>query len=98
MSSIPIPKEKDERIDRVASSILKDKVQAQELRFGDAALAVLDETTIDRQITPKEDARVLQKIDLWVLPVIILVYFFQQLDKCVFPTDLLSVRRKSLIV
>lgn len=81
MSSIPIPKEKDERIDRVASSILKDKVQAQELRFGDAALAVLDETTIDRQITPKEDARVLQKIDLWVLPVIILVYFFQQLDK-----------------
>lgn len=98
MSSIPIPKEKDERIDRVASSILKDKVQAQELRFGDAALAVLDETTIDRQITPKEDARVLQKIDLWVLPVIILVYFFQQLDKCVFPTYLLSVRRKSLIV
>jgi hypothetical protein len=52
-------------------------------KLGDAALAVLDDSTIERQITAEEDAKVLRKIDRWVLPVIFLVYFFQQLDKFV---------------
>lgn len=50
-------------------------------RVGDAALAILDENTQQRQITPEEDRRVLRKIDLWLLPVILMVYFLQQLDK-----------------
>jgi hypothetical protein len=83
-----ISKETDERGESVVSPPLKEKIQ--DLKFGDAALAVLDETTIERQITPEEDARVLRKIDLWVLPVILLVYFLQQLDKFVLPTFLLD--------
>ncbi|KAF9462293.1 major facilitator superfamily domain-containing protein [Collybia nuda] len=51
------------------------------LRSGDAALAILDEDTQQRQITPEEDRRVLRKIDLWLLPVVLMVYFLQQLDK-----------------
>jgi hypothetical protein len=52
-------------------------------RVGDAALAILDETTRQRQITPEEDRQVLRKIDLWLMPVILMVYFLQQLDKYV---------------
>ena len=68
-----------------AQNPILDKLTSAEkfkdLKFGDAALAVLDETTIERRITPEEDARVLRKIDRWVMPIIILVYFLQQLDK-----------------
>jgi hypothetical protein len=84
-----ISKETDDRDEMVVSLAFKEKLQ--DLKFGDAALAVLDETTIERQITPEEDARVLRKIDLWVLPVIFLVYFLQQLDKSVVPAFYLVV-------
>ncbi|KAG6916243.1 hypothetical protein DXG01_007740 [Tephrocybe rancida] len=46
----------------------------------DAALAILGEYT-GEPISPEDDKRVLRKIDLWVMPVVLLVYFTQQLDK-----------------
>ncbi|KDQ28582.1 hypothetical protein PLEOSDRAFT_1039770 [Pleurotus ostreatus PC15] len=49
-------------------------------KHGDAALEVLGENII-RDISPEEDRRVLRKIDLWIMPVVLLVYFLQQLDK-----------------
>ncbi|KAK7047851.1 hypothetical protein VNI00_006179 [Paramarasmius palmivorus] len=48
---------------------------------GDAALAIIGESRERRDITEEEDRRVLRKIDLWLMPVILLVYFLQQLDK-----------------
>ncbi|KAG8741426.1 hypothetical protein FRC10_002873 [Ceratobasidium sp. 414] len=47
---------------------------------GDAALAILGtETAVD--ITPEQDAAVLRKVDKWLIPVMLMVYFLQQLDK-----------------
>jgi len=89
-----ISKESDERVSVVSPS---PDEKNHDLKFGDAALAIVDDSTIGRYITPEEDARVLRKIDLWVLPVILLVYFLQQLDKCVAPI-FLSVNSKLLIV
>lgn len=51
-------------------------------KHGDAALEILGENII-RDISPEEDRRVLRKIDLWIMPVVLLVYFLQQLDKYV---------------
>ncbi|RDB16325.1 hypothetical protein Hypma_003016 [Hypsizygus marmoreus] len=50
-------------------------------RSGDAALAILDEGATRPQFSSEDDAKVLRKIDLWVMPVVLLVYFLQQLDK-----------------
>ncbi len=50
-------------------------------RQGDAALAIIGDSSVHRDITAEEDRRVLRKIDLWLMPVILLVYFLQQLDK-----------------
>ncbi|KAJ8496781.1 hypothetical protein ONZ45_g12308 [Pleurotus djamor] len=49
-------------------------------RGGDAALEVLGDRVF-REISAEEDRRVLRKIDFWVMPVVLLVYFLQQLDK-----------------
>ncbi|KAG9098534.1 hypothetical protein FRC06_006241 [Ceratobasidium sp. 370] len=46
---------------------------------GDAALAILSGTAPD--ITPEQDAAVLRKVDRWLIPVMLMVYFLQQLDK-----------------
>jgi hypothetical protein len=51
---------------------------------GDAALDVLGDGAEHHEVTPEQDRRVLRKIDLWVMPVVLLVYFLQQLDKYVF--------------
>ncbi|KAJ8087662.1 hypothetical protein PM082_006497 [Marasmius tenuissimus] len=48
---------------------------------GDAALAIIGESSETREITEEEDRRVLRKIDRWLMPVVLLVYFLQQLDK-----------------
>lgn len=48
---------------------------------GDAALEILGSSAAPVDITPEQDAAVLRKVDLWVMPVILLVYFLQQLDK-----------------
>lgn len=49
----------------------------------DAALEVLGDGTVRHQFSEEQDRRVLRKIDLWVMPVVLMVYFLQQLDKCV---------------
>ncbi|KAK0451226.1 MFS general substrate transporter [Desarmillaria tabescens] len=55
--------------------------QAPRVADGDAALAILGDKTVHKEITPEENKRVLRKIDWWLMPVILLVYFLQQLDK-----------------
>ena len=50
---------------------------------GDAALEVLGRSDVRREITTEEDRRVRRKIDLWLMPVIVMVYMLQQLDKYV---------------
>ncbi|EPQ51784.1 allantoate permease, partial [Gloeophyllum trabeum ATCC 11539] len=50
-------------------------------RVGDAALDVLGDASTPVHITAEQDARVLRKIDRWCMPVILMVYFLQQLDK-----------------
>ncbi|KAJ8087519.1 hypothetical protein AAF712_006640 [Marasmius tenuissimus] len=54
---------------------------AKEGKLGDAALAIIGEGTEQREITEEEDKRVLRKVDWWLMPVVLLVYFLQQLDK-----------------
>ncbi|KAF9006033.1 major facilitator superfamily domain-containing protein [Cyathus striatus] len=54
----------------------KDKRDA-----GDEALAVIGDSANERRITDTESKEVLRKIDIWVMPVVLLVYFLQQLDK-----------------
>ncbi|KAG6831914.1 hypothetical protein H0H87_003412 [Tephrocybe sp. NHM501043] len=49
----------------------------------DAALVILQESS-GEPISAEDDGRVLRKIDLWIMPVVLLVYFTQQLDKQVF--------------
>ncbi|PSS32120.1 hypothetical protein PHLCEN_2v2116 [Hermanssonia centrifuga] len=47
----------------------------------DAALEILGDGATPIQVSPEEDRKVLRKIDLWLMPVIVVVYFLQQLDK-----------------
>lgn len=49
----------------------------------DAALEILGTEATPLYITPEEERAVLRKIDLWLMPVIVMVYFLQQLDKYV---------------
>ncbi|KAF5344336.1 hypothetical protein D9758_013240 [Tetrapyrgos nigripes] len=48
---------------------------------GDAALEILQDGSAHYEVSEEEDRRVLRKIDFWVMPVVLLVYFLQQLDK-----------------
>ncbi|KAH7338323.1 MFS general substrate transporter [Rhizoctonia solani] len=48
---------------------------------GDAALAILGTSDTPVEISPEEDAAVLRKVDKWLIPVMLMVYFLQQLDK-----------------
>ena len=47
----------------------------------DAALEILGNSKAPVHVTPEQDRAVLRKIDLWLMPVICMVYFLQQLDK-----------------
>lgn len=47
----------------------------------DAALDVLGDSAKPIHVTAEQDRAVLRKIDLWLMPVIFMVYFLQQLDK-----------------
>lgn len=51
------------------------------IKSGDAALVILGDSAIHHDITVEQERAVLRKIDLWVLPVVLMVYFLQQLDK-----------------
>ncbi|CAE6464839.1 unnamed protein product [Rhizoctonia solani] len=48
---------------------------------GDAALAILGRSDTPVEISPEQDAAVLRKVDRWLVPVMLMVYFLQQLDK-----------------
>ncbi|KAF8869064.1 major facilitator superfamily domain-containing protein [Infundibulicybe gibba] len=48
---------------------------------GDVALTILGDMPDRREVTPEESARVLCKIDLWIMPVALLIFFLQQLEK-----------------
>ncbi len=54
----------------------------------DAALTILGDSAQSVIVTAEQDRAVLRKIDLWLMPVIFIVYFLQQLDKCVFDAHL----------
>jgi hypothetical protein len=47
----------------------------------DEALEILGQQATPLHISPEQDRKVLSKIDLWLMPVIMTVYFLQQLDK-----------------
>lgn len=47
----------------------------------DAALEILGPEATPIHISPEQDRAVLRKIDLWLMPIICMVYFLQQLDK-----------------
>ena len=51
------------------------------VKHGDAALEILGDGAIHFEVTEDQDRRVLRKIDMWLLPIVLLVYFLQQLDK-----------------
>ncbi|KAK0219377.1 major facilitator superfamily domain-containing protein [Armillaria nabsnona] len=70
-------KEKQLQLENVLSATDLERRVAD----GDVALAILGDKTVRREMTPKENKRILRKIDWWLMPVILLVYFLQQLDK-----------------
>ncbi len=73
-------KEKQLQLENVSSAT---DLESRVLRVadGDVALTILGDKTVRREITPEENKRILRKIDWWLMPVILLVYFLQQLDK-----------------
>jgi hypothetical protein len=44
-----------------------------DLKKADAAVAILGDPTIVREVTPEENRKVLRKIDFWIMPVVVLV-------------------------
>ncbi|KAG7442026.1 uncharacterized protein BT62DRAFT_1041159 [Guyanagaster necrorhizus] len=73
-------KEKQLQLENVSSPTDLEG-QAPRIGNGDAALAVLGDKTAHREITAEENKRVLRKIDMWLMPITLLVHFLQQLDK-----------------
>ncbi|KAJ7178376.1 MFS general substrate transporter [Mycena crocata] len=76
-----IEDERYENKDDASSGVLSPPPPSRPVKNGDAALAILGEGAPRRDITEEEDAAILRKIDKWILPVILMVYFLQQLDK-----------------
>ncbi|KAG6838480.1 hypothetical protein C0991_011271, partial [Blastosporella zonata] len=76
---IPSPTSSTRKLER-DSVISPPHVKDTEAKGLDAALAILEESSRE-PISAEDDRKVLHKIDLWVMPVVLLVYFTQQLDK-----------------
>ena len=81
----------DKKVDIVHDETPDLETQAQTPGAGssgsngrDVALEILNESSERVIVTAEQDRAVLRKIDLWLMPVIFMVYFLQQLDKCVF--------------
>ena len=69
----------DEQLSPITSGGTTQNEPVQSL---DAAAAILGkDLTAPREVSPEENDRVLRKIDLWLLPIMCMVYFIQQLDK-----------------
>ncbi|KAJ7091201.1 major facilitator superfamily domain-containing protein [Mycena epipterygia] len=82
--SIAASKVEDERYenkDGASSGVMSPPPLHHPVKHGDAALAILGDGSARREITEEENAAILRKIDRWILPVILTVYFLQQLDK-----------------
>ncbi|KAJ7187989.1 MFS general substrate transporter [Mycena filopes] len=79
-ASVNASKMDDERYEK-ASSGVTSPLPSQQVKHGDVALNFLGDGAPRRKITEEENAAVLRKIDKWILPVILMVYFLQQLDK-----------------
>lgn len=47
----------------------------------DEAYEILGSATVPTEVALEEDRAVLRKVDLWLMPIIVMVYFLQQLDK-----------------
>ncbi|KAG8680337.1 hypothetical protein FRC08_016378, partial [Ceratobasidium sp. 394] len=80
--SVDFIAEKNERIEEIehagpAQARSKPRTEAH----GDAALAILGTPEVAQDIAPEQDAAVLRKVDKWLIPVMLMVYFIQQLDK-----------------
>ncbi|KAJ7859722.1 MFS general substrate transporter [Mycena leptocephala] len=71
----------DEHYEKTFSSGIISPPPPHPVKFGDAALEILGDGAPPREVTEEENAAILRKIDKWILPVILLVYFLQQLDK-----------------
>lgn len=68
----------EDRVEQLAAAeALKEKSTAGKDRA--AELLLNADPTIT--VTPEDDARILRKIDLTILPILLVVYFLQQLDK-----------------
>ncbi|KAJ7346874.1 MFS general substrate transporter [Mycena albidolilacea] len=83
-SAPPVDKMDEERYEKTISSGLVSPpppLPTQPFKIGDAALEILGEGAPPREITEDESNAILRKIDRWILPVILMVYFLQQLDK-----------------
>jgi len=74
-------KMEDEQYEKTLSSGVMSPPPPQPVKIGDAALEFLGDGAPPREITEEESNAVLRKIDRWILPVILMVYFLQQLDK-----------------
>lgn len=79
--SVASEKLKEDRLEDVVSP--DPEAAGPSRKHGDAALAILGDGSIRHEVSEEEDRRVLRKIDLWLMPVIVLVYMLQQLDKYV---------------
>lgn len=65
----------------ILASSSQPPLKLRNLKHADEAAQVLAEATEKIVVTPEEDKRILRKIDIGVLPVMLVVYFLQQLDK-----------------
>ncbi|QRV93342.1 major facilitator superfamily transporter [Ceratobasidium sp. AG-Ba] len=70
-----------EKKDQVEEIEHAPPAQSSAKAHGDAALAILGSSETPVEITDEQDAAILRKVDKWLLPVMLMVYFLQQLDK-----------------
>ncbi|KIK62936.1 hypothetical protein GYMLUDRAFT_197181 [Collybiopsis luxurians FD-317 M1] len=77
------PSEDSAMDDKPVESRLEETSSSAFANFhrGDAALEYLGTSAVRYEITEEQERKVLRKIDRWLLPIILLVYFLQQLDK-----------------
>ncbi|KAJ7646815.1 MFS general substrate transporter [Roridomyces roridus] len=69
-------------LEKTTSASTVDPKAAGPQSFGDAAKAILGDAAYDPVIvSAEENARILRKTDLYLLPVMLAIYFLQQLDK-----------------
>lgn len=80
--SLDLDKKVDiEHAEHSASFEPEHHIGSSKTKGKDEALEILGDSSKPIHITPEEDRAILRKIDLWLMPVIVMVYFLQQLDK-----------------